>query len=136
MRLLSLAQYPWLVPPAGSERRDDLDQVLNSAGLEWPPKTVIECHSNAFLKAMVVQSDCIGLLPNDAPTAEERAGLLKSIHLENVPLGRAVGLLVRNDYPQTDAAVAVLQAIKASTVRQGMRQAATKPNRAANTGRK
>jgi DNA-binding transcriptional LysR family regulator len=125
-RLRSLGQYPWIVPPVGSERWDDLDQALRLAGIAWPPKTIVECHSNAFLKSMVVQSDCVGLLPNDAPTAEEQAGLLKAIRLERVPLGRAVGLLYRNDYPQTDAAVAVIREIQAVTARLNQGAAAAK----------
>jgi hypothetical protein len=40
--------------------------------------------------------------------------LIKSIHLESLPAGRAVGLLYRNDYPQTEAALAVAREIKAA----------------------
>lgn len=117
VRLRALLQYPWILPPAGSDRRDDLDGFAEAARFEWPPKTFVECHSNALLKAMVLQTDCIGLLPNDAPCAEEHAGLVKSIRFANEAPGRAIGLLYRNDYPQTDAAMAVMREITAAVSR-------------------
>jgi DNA-binding transcriptional LysR family regulator len=118
VRLRALFQFPWVLPPLGSDRREDLDRFANLAGLEWPPKTVLECHSNAFLKAMVLQSDCVGLLPSNVPCTEEKAGLVSSIRLDDEAPGRAVGLLYRSDYPQTDATLAAMREIAAAVARQ------------------
>jgi len=112
-KLRSLAQYPWIVPPIGSERWSDLENVLKLAGLDWPPKTVIECQSSLFLRTLVMKSDCVGLLPNDDQTEEEKAGLLRAVHLDQLPFKRAVGLLYRNDYPQPEAVLAVAREIGA-----------------------
>jgi len=117
LRLRLLANYPWLVPPAESDRWASLEKTIAGAGIGWPPKTIIECHASAFLKAMVVQSDCIGLLPNDAATAEEQAGLIRSIPLPNLRVTRAVGLAYRNDYPQSEAALAVARALTDAVAR-------------------
>jgi DNA-binding transcriptional LysR family regulator len=111
VRLRALFQFPWILPPAGSDRRDDLDEFAKVARFEWPPKTFLECHSNALLKAMVLQTDCVGLLPNDVPCTEENVGLVKSISFASEAPGRAIGLIYRNDYPQTDAALAVMREI-------------------------
>jgi DNA-binding transcriptional LysR family regulator len=118
VRLRALFQFPWILPPAGSDRREDVDRFASIAGFEWPPKTFVECHSNAFLKAMVLENDCVGLLPNDAPCAEEKAGLVRSIRFESDAPGRAIGLLYRTDYPQTEATLAAIREITATVGQQ------------------
>jgi LysR family transcriptional regulator of gallate degradation len=116
VRFRALFQFPWILPPLGSDRREDLDRFATLAGLEWPPKTIVECHSHAFLKSMVLQSDCVGLLPSNIPTSEENAGLVRSVLLDEVP-SRPVGLLYRSDYPQTDATLAAMREITAAFAR-------------------
>jgi DNA-binding transcriptional LysR family regulator len=117
VRLRALFQFPWILPPVGSDRRDDLDEFAKVAKFEWPPKTFVECHSNALLKAMVLETDCVGVLPSDGLCTEENAGLVKSINFANDAPGRAIGLLYRSDYPQTDAALAVMREITKSVAR-------------------
>lgn len=100
--------YPWILPPEGSQRGVRLWQVLRNAGVARLPAAVLECQSIEFLKATVLQSDCIGFLPNSEPAPEKKDGPLRTIQILQSP-HRAVGLLYRNDHPQTNAIRAVIK---------------------------
>ena len=121
-RIEDLAMYPWVLPPPGTERRSHVDRLFDSCGLTVSPNA-IECHSASFAKTIVMQSDYVGLLQNDAPTQEERAGLLRSIPLEPKLPDRAIGVLYRADYPMTEAALALIREIQRACQRLGYRKA-------------
>ncbi len=113
-----LAKFPWILPPPGSERRAYIDGYLKSAGSELPIGA-IECRSVSFVKTIVMQTDYIGLLPNDEPTQEGRAGLLRELKLEPKFSTRAIGALYRADYPLTDIAQSFLREISKACLRLG-----------------
>ena len=86
--LADLVSFPWLMPPAEAARRWNLEMTFDRLGLALPA-AMIECRSVPFMKAVVAQSDYVGLLPDDALTVEEKGGLIKSIFLKNMPAERS-----------------------------------------------
>lgn len=93
-----LVNYPWIVPPSGSERRVEFDNILRSFNIDRQPETLIECDSHIFLRAMVSKSDCIGVMPYE-PSAAEMNECAIAVLPSCLPHTRAVALLTRNDYP-------------------------------------
>lgn len=122
--LEDLSAYPWVLPPAGTERRTHIEAPFNARGFSIAD-SVIECHSASFMKKIVMQSDYIGLLQNDSPSQEEQAGLLCAVELEPPLPIRAVGVLYRVDYPLTEAASALVREIQKACIRLGYRKNAT-----------
>jgi DNA-binding transcriptional LysR family regulator len=106
-----LLAYPWIMPPPTSERRKHMESFLASLNIQLPRERV-ECQSVGFLKAVVAASDFVGLLPNDARSAEERSGLITSLPLGPVPRTRAIGVLYRRDYPLSGAAAALIRELQ------------------------
>ena len=76
------------------------------------PAGIIECHSISFLKSVVVQSDYVGILPNDTPTLEEAAGLVQSVKLSNLSFKRTIGILYRANYPLSDNARGLMRELQ------------------------
>lgn len=106
-----LLRYPWVVPPPGSDRRVFIEQLFQSIGLTVPPN-IIECHSVSFVKAVVMRSDYVGILPSDQPSPEQRAGSIRTLDLEPRPPVRQIGVLYRADHPMTEAAGALIRELQ------------------------
>lgn len=115
-----LLHYPWVVPLLGTLRRTYVDELLDTLKLTVPPNA-IECHSISFLKAVVIQTDYVGILPNNATGLEERAGLITSLPTKGRPPARVIGICYRADYPPGDAALTAIRAIQSTCRRLGYR---------------
>lgn len=111
MRPAELLHYPWVVPPPGSDRRVFIEQLFQSIGLTAPPN-IIECHSVSFVKAVVMRSDYVGILPSDEPSPEQRAGSIRTLDLDPRPPVRQIGVLYRADHPMTEAAGALIRELQ------------------------
>jgi DNA-binding transcriptional LysR family regulator len=107
----ALGQFPWVVPPPGTDRRVFVERLFRSIGRSVLPN-VIECHSVSFVKAVVMRSDYIGILPSDEPSPEQRAGLIRVLDLEYKPPIRRIGALFRADHPLTEAAAAMVRELQ------------------------
>lgn len=106
-----IRKYPWVLPPAGSRRRGKLDALFTRGGGSLPAK-IIECHSVAFMKAVVRHSDYVGILTGDVPHAEEVQGLLSRVEAVEMPPSRTLGFMYRNDHPISQAARSLIREIQ------------------------
>ncbi len=57
-----LARHPWVLPAATIVTRQHLEYLLKARGLK-PPKVAIETNALAFMRAMIMETDCLGYLP-------------------------------------------------------------------------
>jgi DNA-binding transcriptional LysR family regulator len=107
-----IRQYPWVLPPPGSRRRGKLEALISRATTGGAPDQIIECHSTAFLKAVVMRSDYVGMLANDWPHLEEQQGLLTRIKAIEQPSDRSIGFMYRNEHPMTQAARSLMREVR------------------------
>jgi DNA-binding transcriptional LysR family regulator len=100
-----------VIPLLGTLRRTYVDEFLDAIKLSIPADA-LECHSVACLKAIVMQTDYVGILPSQTTTLEERAGLIAKVPVKGRPTVRAIGIWHRARYPLTEAAVATMREIQ------------------------
>lgn len=118
IRLTDLLPYPWILPPADSHRRDSIEKMFKEIGVSLSTG-MIECRSVSFLKTVVMHSNHVGILPNNAPTLEEDAQLIRSVTLTNIPAEREIGVLYRSEYPLSGGARALVRELRKSARRKG-----------------
>lgn len=111
IRFRDLADYPWVLPAPDSRRRSHIERMFNEIGRPLPAG-IIECHSISFMKAVVMQSDHVGVFPNDVLTREEAAGLLRSVKLSEMTSKRSIGALYRANYPLSDSARGLVRELR------------------------
>jgi len=76
--LASLAEAPWIVPPAGSPLRRDFDALHAAAGSR-PPTDLIETVSIVATLALLLSSDALTLLPEGLARHYEAPGMIARI---------------------------------------------------------
>ncbi len=95
-----LLNYPWVLPRPEAEQRIYINNYYANLGMAFP-KVVIECQTTPYLKAVVMESDYIGVLPTNIRSVEERAGYIRSIDLAGLGHSIGFGLQYRTDHPVT-----------------------------------
>lgn len=106
-------RFPWVLSPPSSRRRRELDRLLTQRDTRLPDR-IIECHSTSFLKAIVLQSDYVGVLPGDNPNTEEAEGTLVRLAVAELPPARQIGFLYRSDFPLPQAAKTLMREVRRS----------------------
>lgn len=120
--LPALQHWPWIVPPPDSPARRVAEQFFADAGLAMP-ENLLESLSLLTNVNLLVESDCLGLMPLQAARRFETVGLLAILPLGEVGPPAAVGYSVRHDKPLTPAARKLIDYLK--QVGQDMQVSAT-----------
>jgi LysR family transcriptional regulator of gallate degradation len=89
--LKSLRDAQWVLPSDRSAYRTQLEALFIVSGVSWPAQAVLT-NSIVAVKAIVLQSDCIAIMPQELVRLEVKAGMLDQIALKEAGATRALGL--------------------------------------------
>lgn len=108
-----LRAFEWVLPVPGNRHRRRLEQLFELAGLT-PPTAAIECSTTAVLKAIVGQTDYLGIVAKmalhpDADTADRK---FKVIAIDSPSMSRPIGLVWRQSQVLTPAIRIVMRALE------------------------
>jgi DNA-binding transcriptional LysR family regulator len=108
-----LQSFEWILPVLGNRHRRRLVQLFELAGLT-PPTAAIECSTTAFLKAIVSQTDYIGIVARMAlhPETDAADRKLKVIEIDSPSMLRPVGLVWRQSQVLTPAIRLAMRAVE------------------------
>lgn len=123
-----LLEYPWILPRPGADHRIHIENYFRTQGYTLPEE-IIESQSVPFTRAVIMKSDFIGILPNDTPSAEERAGFIVGLDIGTEIPDRAIGIIYRSDHPLPQAANTFIQEILKTCHRMGLGKSPTTPVR-------
>ena len=98
--IAELAQYPWVVPGAGTPLRHHWQSMFENAGM-LPPSVPVECGSVMTVRQILVETDFLTLLSPDQVALELRAGALAQIGALSPEVTRVIALTVRADWRPT-----------------------------------
>lgn len=94
-----LLGFDWIIPNQGAPRRQAFDRLFAAAGRV--PKTSIESHSLATIRAMLCESDRLAILTQMEVGTDERLGLLKSLPVIDLDPSPIIGVTMRRDWLPT-----------------------------------
>jgi LysR family transcriptional regulator of gallate degradation len=92
-----LLQYDWIVPNPGAPRRKAFDQFFREA--ERAPRTSIESHSYATIRATLCEGDRLAILTRSELLADERLGVLQSLNAAPLHPTPVIGFATRDAQP-------------------------------------
>lgn len=98
----AIASARWVLPPASIITRQRLEAQLRANDLP-PPKVAIETNALAFMRAMIMETDCVGFLPAVTLRAGRECAGLVPIGATWLDWDRPVGLTVRRSGQLTPA---------------------------------
>lgn len=111
VRLIDVVDYSWIFPIVGTTHFPLIKQLFSAAGLKTPVPR-IECGSIQFAKAVILQSDSIGILAEQAIEFELTSGQMALLPYENKALRRTVSIYYREHHPLSLAARRVMGEIE------------------------
>jgi hypothetical protein len=92
------------------------------------PEEIVESQSVPFTRAVIMQSDFIGILPNNTPSAEERAGFIVGLDIGTEIPDRAIGIVHRADHPLPSTADDLIQEVLKICRDQGLGKSSSELN--------
>jgi len=107
------ARQSWIMPDTTTAYRRRLEDFFFSSGVE-PPSPAVVCGQLQFIRAMLLKSDHLALLPSDSIEFELNAGLLKAHAVHSDFLSRPIGLITRRDHVLTRASQEFLPILRAT----------------------
>jgi DNA-binding transcriptional LysR family regulator len=105
-RAISLSQaghFDWVLPSDQSAFHKQLEALFVVGGIGWP-KQAISTNSMIAMKAVVMHSDCVALMPKQLVAIERKAGLLQTVKLVEAGASRALGISWARDRKHTAVA--------------------------------
>lgn len=112
-----ILEYPWILPRPEADHRLYLNAYCRTAQLPLP-NVVVECQTTPYLKAVVMQSDYVGVLPTNLPSVEEQAGYIKAVSLDGLEKTIPFGIQYLDDHPVSAATRQFIAEIEAVCDRQ------------------
>lgn len=106
-----LAQYDWVLPPKGVPPRRLYEGVIRAAGYD-PPQYGIETSSTAAIRAILLESDRVTLLPRSVLRTDIDNGLIAVLPIELRGSARPIGLMYRIGSEASPQAAAFATAIR------------------------
>lgn len=101
IEISDLANYPWVVPRAGTPTREYFSAIFTEAGVE-SPRSLNESSSLILIRGMLLDSDRLTLISADQILLELKLGLLKTLPLDLSHTRRTIGLTMRRDWQPTN----------------------------------
>jgi DNA-binding transcriptional LysR family regulator len=81
--LRSIAKERWIMPGRDSEPRRHMERILRGAGMAMP-EVVVETPATGAMLALIAASRCLGWLPRPLFSAEQKAGSVRSLEVEEL----------------------------------------------------
>jgi len=94
LTMADLTDFPWVMPPDGSQPRRGFERVLAGCGAKSPHITV-ETWSVEMMKALVVNSGFLCWLPHAVYAVEEAAGLIGELDVKGMTVPRRTSIYRR-----------------------------------------
>jgi len=89
--LRKLGNVQWILPVEESAYRRQLEALFMVSGLPWPARAVLT-NSMAAMKAMVINSDGVAIMPTQLVAMERDADALRAIRLSEAGATRHLGM--------------------------------------------
>jgi DNA-binding transcriptional LysR family regulator len=102
-----LCPYNWALQEKGGVIWQDFRTIFNRLNLE-PPVVVVTANSIQTLKAIIMCSDIVTILPRVSIQSEEKSGLLRSIPLREAIWHRQLAIFRQSNVPILPAANLVM----------------------------
>ncbi|MEX0368294.1 MAG: LysR substrate-binding domain-containing protein [Ruegeria sp.] len=113
--LADLMAYPWILPPAETTLRRQLDQIFVGAGGD-APRFPVESVSYLTNRSLLVSSDMLAIMPAHVPTCDIEAGLLRQVNWTvPIPIG-PVGVSMRKSVALSPPVNGFLEALRREAV--------------------
>ncbi|MFZ5692677.1 MAG: LysR family transcriptional regulator [Pseudomonadota bacterium] len=109
--LRRLKDCDWVLPSDQSAFHRQLEALFVVAGIGWP-NHAITTNSMIAMKSIVINSDCVALMPKQLVTIEQRAGLIKTIRLVEAGASRALGISWAEDREPTEPAKTFMRTLQ------------------------
>ena len=111
IRFRRLAEFPWILPPPQTLLRREVETAFDQLDLAIPENRI---ESVSFLtnRALMLESDCIGVLPAHVAATDIRLGALTALPVPLAVPGRPVGVLRCRDETLTPAAAILLRCLE------------------------
>lgn len=109
----ALADYPWVVPPAGTPLRAQWEAMFRAGGLPVPV-VPIECGSVMTVRQLIRDSDFLTLLSPDQLSVELQAGVVAQVGTAPGDLRRTIGITTRAGWRPTPAQADFIGALVAA----------------------
>lgn len=109
----ALRKLDWVAPREHAPAREAFSRFFTSRGLE-PPDRVIECSSLVAIRAILLNSDRVALLPARQVQVEVELGLLMVSPQSLLGTSRKIGLSYRRNYIPTRVQQRFIELIKTS----------------------
>jgi LysR family transcriptional regulator, regulator for genes of the gallate degradation pathway len=94
--LRQLKDAPWVLPSEQSAYHHQLEALFVVAGVRWPDAR-IATNSMTAMKAIVMNSDCVAIMPKQLIGLEHSAKLLVAVGLAESGAARSLGLSWASD---------------------------------------
>jgi DNA-binding transcriptional LysR family regulator len=111
VRVADLAEQAWILPPAGTALRLQLDGMFLSQGLR-PPKNVTEATSLVVVICLLQMSDMVVSLPEEAVRTFCKAGLLTVLPIKLAVRMESYGIITRRGRPLSPGAQMLLDSLQ------------------------
>lgn len=114
LKLEDVATQPWVLPLPETILRRQIEQTFSDANVPLPTN-VIESISILTNRALLQNSDYVGVLPYHVALADVKQGILRILPVKLVSAGRPVGIITRGDelLPAAAALVECLRVVGA-----------------------
>lgn len=110
LRVADLASQAWILPPAGTALRVELDAMFLAHGLE-PPTNVTEATSVVVVLSLLQMSDMVVSLPKEAVRTFCDAGLLTVLPIKLAVRMESFGIITRRGRPLSPGAQTLLDVL-------------------------
>ena len=111
-----LARQAWVLPPAGSALRDELDAMFREQGLD-PPTNVVEASSLLVVISLLTSTDMVVSLPKEAVRPYCEAGVLTVLPVGLNVRMESFGIVTRRGRRLSPGAEALLKVLRESAAR-------------------
>jgi DNA-binding transcriptional LysR family regulator len=109
--LKKLGDAQWALPSEDSAYRRQLEALFMVTGLSWPARAVVT-NSVSALKAMVMNTDCVAILPIQLVVTERDAGALQAVRLTEAGTTRQLGASWSKDRKLSPIAARFLELLR------------------------
>ncbi|MFP6654865.1 MAG: LysR family transcriptional regulator, partial [Myxococcota bacterium] len=114
-----LAGERWIIPDsAPSEIAGPIYRALQRSGKTFRPS--VQTNSVAFLKRLLVESDCVALLPEGAMADEVADGEIKALPLPGIDLEDEVGAVYRRELAELPVLAEIIAALRLALPEAGL----------------
>ena len=117
LAIADLAGQQWILPPRGTAPRSQLENAFRRAGLD-PPASAVETSSMSCVRALLLATDRLTVLPAQIVRMEREMGLVSVLPVKWQAPSRPIGITARLRGTLSEAASAFIGCLH-ETAQQG-----------------